>query len=334
MGARRLLAVAALVIFVHGCGAGLPLAPTYPAEDPGFRDAGPVVPEGMADEEPDALRVLPGDIVTLLLVSEDTTEYKGLVVDERGLLHAPLAGDVEVGGLELTRAEAAVEQALREFDRVVRVHMVVTDLTGHRATVVGAVEEPGRVPVLPGARVADLLALAGGVVKNNEDGEPEELSDLDGARLIRDGRALPISLNLAIQGHPRHNVRARPGDQLYVPPARGRRVSVFGEVRTAGVVTWRRGLRLSEALAMAGGMSDRADVGDVRIVRGNLAHPLVYSVSVDDINDGEATDVELAPGDIVYVDDHPMADLDDFIDALGPILTLGLTFGLGYAATQ
>src|SRR5690606_902639 len=91
------------------------------------------------------------------------------------------------------------------------------------------------------------------------DMERIELADWDGARLMRSGQAVPVDMKRAMLGDPRHNVRIRPGDLLYVPPRRGERISVFGAVGTAKVLDYRPGVRLSEAIAIAGGLTIDAD---------------------------------------------------------------------------
>src|SRR5690606_26192841 len=135
-----------------------------------------------------------------------------------------------VGGLTLGEAEERVQEALRRFDTVVVVHLVVTEAAGHRATILGAVVTPGRINLQAGTRLADLLAAAGGPLMDTDGGESVVLANREGARLVREGDALPVGLPRAARGDPRHNVRVRPGDILYVPPTMGTRISVLGEV--------------------------------------------------------------------------------------------------------
>ena len=84
-----------------------------------------VIPDGVDDDPAIEFRLSPADVVTLRTMSAENREYSGLIVDERGLLHVPLAGDVDVGGCSLADAEQRIEGALREFDRVVRVSVVL-----------------------------------------------------------------------------------------------------------------------------------------------------------------------------------------------------------------
>lgn len=331
MGMRRTCAFPRWAVLaalpVAACGA-VHRAPAQPGDDPEFPAPEEVELEGLAEDPPQPLRLLPGDRVTLQTVSAETTDFEGLVIDEQGSLHVPLAGDVDVGGLTLTEAEGRVEEALRRYDRVVRVNLFVTALEGHRASVLGAVQDPGIVAVTPGMRLAELLAAAGGPDLTADGGEVAATADVHGARLVRDGSALPVSLPLALQGDPRHNVRVRAGDHLYVPPRHGRLVTVLGDVNGATVVSYYPGLRLTEALAMAGGANFDGDRGDIRVVRGSLRAPRVYRASLSDLVNGRGHNVELVPGDVVFVTQEPIASVGEVLARLSPLLSAGVSAGM------
>jgi polysaccharide export outer membrane protein len=323
---RGLTSTAALLAL--GCGGGLPRAPAAPSPDDGFRAVGDVTPEGLDPEEPSPMTLVPGDVVTLRTISAETEEVEGLTVDARGMLHVPLAGDVEVGGLPLEQAERRIEQAMHRYDRTMRVTVILTEARGHTASVIGAVGEQGRVQLVPGMRVADLLAAAGGPQQAEDEGSSTLTADLHGARLVRDGETLPVSLALAVRGDPRHNVYVRPGDHLYVPPQLDRLVSVLGEVNAARVMPFQPGIRLSQALAMAGGITRDANGGDIRIVRGPSSNPTVYRAAIDHVVAGEHPDPLIAPGDIIYVGSSALADFRDVSNAIAPIISAGLTGAL------
>lgn len=316
-----------LLIWLVGC--ALPQAPTLLADDPNFAPPQLAAPAGIREDPAVEFRLAPGDVLTLRTMSATENVYEGLMVDEQGLLHAPLVGDVDIGGVSLATAETRLEQALRAFDRAVRVNLVIETAAGHMATVLGAVEEPGRVPVTPGMRVADLLAAAGGPTGPTDASDPTEPADLDGAQLLRDGAPLPISLALAVTGDRLHNVRVRAGDHLFVPSARGATVTVLGEVESSTVLGYRRGMRLTTALALAGGLSADAHRRDIRVVRGSLAAPRVYRTSLHALVDGNGTDVELAPGDIVFVTRTGLAGVRDVMTAMSPLLFAAQNVGLG-----
>ena len=330
--APLLVLVISCVALLAGCGGSLPLVPATPGDDEGFEAVGDTTPPGMEPEPPRPMSLYPGDVVTLRMISLDTDEVEGLIVDERGVLHVPLAGDVEVAGLPLEEAEAHIEEALHRFDRTVRATIIVSDAAGHQATVIGAVGEQGRVIVVPGMRVANLLAAAGGPEVNSEDGVSAIVANLDGARLVRNGETVPVSIAQAITGDPRHNVRVQPGDHLYVPPQLGTLVSVLGEVEQARVMAYRPGIRLTQALALAGGLTRDANGGDIHIVRGSASHPRVYHAAVNHVVAGDLPDPVLAPGDVVYVGSSAAADVREVLAAIGPLTTLATTATWSIAA--
>lgn len=320
-----LAAVSALAAIVGpGCTPNLPRTPTLPTEDPDFAQED-LTPEGMADDPAAAMQLYPGDVITLRVMSDETEEYEGLVVDERGMLHLPLAGDVPVSGMDITAAEARVDEALSRFMHGSRASLIVAEPGGHLATVVGAVAEPGRIPVTPGMRLADLLASAGGASRSDEDGIAISSGDLGGARLVREGRTLPVSVEIALTGDPRHNIRIRPGDTLYVPADLDRLISVLGQVESPRIMAYRTGMRLTQALSLSGGVTRDGNWSDVRVIRGDPAQPRVYSTSVADIVDGNAHDVVLAPGDIVYVASAGHADMRDVMTSVSALLSLPIT---------
>lgn len=306
-----------------------PQTPTTLLDDPAFSDPQAVIPAGVPSDPPEALQLLPGDVIQLTTVSAKTEKFNGLIVDAMGQLHVPLAGDIQVGGMTLSEAEHAVENGLRQYDRFVRANLIITKFDGHSAVVVGAVEKPGRVPVTPGLRLADLVAQVGGALKGQSRLTPTLLGDMDLARLVRNGKALPVNLPLATQGDPKHNIRIRSGDQLYVPPITGRLIIVLGEVNQQQPIAYRKGIRLSEALAHAGGLTmPRADRHDIRIIRGPLTEPRVYTTNLKSLTSGKATDVELAPGDIIFVTKAWYASTADVLNALAPVLSLANSFAI------
>jgi polysaccharide biosynthesis/export protein len=323
--------VLAFAALVSGC-ARFASAPITPADDPGFSEPLDMEPEGLEDDAAQPFRLRGGDVIDLHLYSAETTTVANLLVDATGTVHVPLVGPIEVGDRTLGEAEAAIEGAMRKYDQVVRVAITINDPLGHQASVLGAVENPGRVVLSPGTRLADLLAAAGGPTLLRQQDGPDRAADLGGARLVRRGTTVPVSVEKALVGDQRHNVYVEPGDHLYVPGSRGRAITVIGEVRAAGLVPYVRGIRLTQALAITGGLSSDAHRRDVRVIRGSLSNPRVYQVNIKALVGGKGTDVELAPGDIVFVTRTGVVKVRDAIGSVGPIMVLSGIFGANVAA--
>jgi hypothetical protein len=66
----------------------------------------------------------------------------------------------------------------------------------------------------------------------------------------------------------------------------------------------------------------RADDEDVRVVRGPLDKPIVYKYDFDALVSGKGGDIELAPGDVVFVTDHWVANVGEVINRVSPLLAI------------
>ncbi len=323
-----------LMLLWVGCGSSFPTAPTTPSPQALGR-AHTEDMAGMEDEGPSPLLLYPGDVLTITTVSSETTVLEDVVVDGAGHIHLPLIGDVEVGGQELREAEARVEEATQHFDCFARVSVHVSEASGHRATVLGAVTTPGEVTVEPGAHIADLVAAAGGPrIEVSQDGHYIDLADLENARVYREGEQLPISVARALEGNPRHNIRARPGDLIRVPPYDMPNVTVVGAAAQSGSFRHYRGMRATEAIALAHGPAERASTDRLRLVRGGPASPEVYALSLDDIENGEADDPVLAPGDVIILHERTGSGFGRVMTWLAPFLATATSVAVAIILTQ
>lgn len=280
--------------------------------------------EESASQPPETLS--PGDVIAVHFLGSPDMDLAQAPIDRSGRVHLPLVGDILVAGRTLSEAEATIQTAMQRYDRSPHVTINLVESRGRYATVVGAVERPGNIPLVGDARVADVLAASGGIRANTTEDQLSELGDIDGARMVRNGTTLPIDLRVAMAGDPKHNVRVRPGDVIYIPPALSGRIVVLGSVTRPRAFTWHPDMRLTEALAQAEGLSESADGDDVRVIRGGFANPRIYSVSAKDLFAGVRKDVVLAPGDVIYVSEHWFASVGEVLSRVIPLTTAYLLY--------
>ena len=317
-----------LSLFLLAACKSLPTVPSVATNDPAFeRPTVPALSGLTSDVEPEE-KILVGDVLGIRTFSVSPLELTDLVVDVAGYLHVPIAGPVLVAGNTVEQAGLLVEEKLHRFDARAQVQLRLVTALGHHATVTGTVAQPGVYAVTPGLRLADLISKAGGPVQQITEGEQVTLADLDGARVLRGGAALPVSITKALEGDLLHNVLVHAGDLLIVPPSRGQRVTILGEVHAAKTIPYRAGLRITDTLAMAGGINAWADGGDIHVVRGPFSHPLVYRASLSAITRGSSADVALEPGDVLLVTETFFGSTTDVLARLAPLL---YTFGVARA---
>lgn len=322
------------LISLNAC-ASLPRAPVVPADDARRK------PKGIAADTPPQGELRPGDLLVLTLTHGDNAYEMIGPVDATGNLHVGHATDVDVAGLTLQTAQQRVAERLRQRDRLLQVDLRISDRPNQRVSVLGALTRPGYLDLGKGMRVTDLVAAAGGLrsVTEGRGNEGETgvfpIADLADGALLRDGRALPIDLEAAMRGEPGHNVFIYPGDQLYVPFATDDVVSVLGQVNLPGAFVHRKGLRLTEALAAAGGITVGGDKGDIRVVRGTPEAPIAYTASLRAMVKQKSRDVTLTAGDVVFVTDDPLEDMGEvLLELVVPIASIGLSIVSAYALVQ
>lgn len=309
-----------LVLGITSSCRSIPPAPAFPEENEAFTTSEMEAKTGLADDTPPRRIILPGDMIRLRILSSEPYDAADLWVDALGLVHLPTGADVDVAGLEPREAEARIEHAIHKLDRYARAGVDIQSFGGHRVILSGAVDKPGSYEARPGMRIADMVAASGGLRVIVGGTEIAEVADVESGRILREGKALPVRLDLALVGDPAHNVYVRPGDIIYIPWASSRIIPVLGDVRAARNVPFHRGMRLTEALAAAGGATRTADTADIRIVRGPLSNAKVYRADLNAVISGKTADVVLAPGDVVFVTEHWFATTTDVLNRLTPLL--------------
>jgi protein involved in polysaccharide export with SLBB domain len=99
---------------------------------------------------------------------------------------------------------------------------------------------------------------------------------------------------------------------------------VIGHVATPTLLVHHNGLRMTEALSAAGGLTRGGDKSDIRLMRGPPEAPKTYRASLRGIVDGHQHDVALAPGDVVFVTDDPIEDFGEIVRVAAPMAVIGL----------
>ncbi len=116
--------------------------------------------------------------------------------------------------------------------------------------VTGEVRTPGRLLFEPGMTVQKAIGLSGGLT---EKGDP------DGVRLTRLGAVVKT---VAAGG----DTPVQP-DDIIVVEGQIHKIYVSGEVRTPGGYSYKEGLNVQKALALAGGLTEKAEKSSVRVIR-------------------------------------------------------------------
>lgn len=246
----------------------------------------------------------------------------GLQVTPDGNIAVGLLGVVKVGGLTLVEATRLIEKKLERYIKNPKVILIPTSISSSTFTIVGKVGVPDVYPIRNNFRLTDAVAVAQGFTVGEFKGDTVEMADLSHAFIVRDNKVLPVDFEEAIRkGNALHNIPLVNGDYIYIPSSNNKEVYVLGEVDDPTNVGFKEGMTLMQAVTYAGGKKETAAF-DALVVRGNIHHPKVFRVYMEDILRGEIPDFRLKPNDIVYLPKGTFSDYNVIIEKMMPTAEL------------
>ena len=121
------------------------------------------VPSTVAEAPPAAVRLGPGDRVSVLVFQhpESSTGEAGALLDPEGRIDLPPLGPVRLAGLTLDEARAFLHQEFARYLRAPIVTFNVIEARARRVYVYGEVERPGAYPLDRPLTALQALSLAG-----------------------------------------------------------------------------------------------------------------------------------------------------------------------------
>jgi len=246
-------------------------------------------------------KIGPKDLLEITLLGVQEINKLVVRVSEEGRITLPMLGEVEVG--DLTKFEVEKKLAGLAGEKIVinpQVTVHIVEYRSRRVSVVGGVEKPGPFELLGRQTVLAAISEAGGLSRD----AGEEIIII---RQLPGGESTSIRIpidGLMVKGDPELNIPLEAGDVINVPVERTGPIYVFGQVKSPGALEVKRSRppMLTQAIAQAGGFTDRANRKKVRIRRKDAAgKESELVVNVRDILRGKKKDVPLLINDTVYV---------------------------------
>ena len=208
------------------------------------------------------------------------TDFGGRVrVQADGTVQLPFVGKIEAADRTTAELSDAIRQALQKggyfADPVVTIEVV--GYASRYVTVLGAINQPGLVPINRPYRLSEIVARVGGVregaadyiIVRPEQGEERRL-------MIRD-----LATGDASQDPP-----VSPGDKIYVPMADV--FYIYGQVNAPGSFALQSDTTVRHAIAKAGGLTESGSDKKVTVTRDGKKVKL-------------NVDSKLLPGDVLVV---------------------------------
>ena len=153
----------------------------------------------------------PADILDIEVFKEPDLSLR-VPVRPDGKISLPLLNDVQAAGLTPTQLADSIQDSLRKYVTQPQVTVIVIDINSKRVYLIGEVNRPGAIPMLPHMTVLQALASAGGFT---------DFANLKKIYILREeaGGQNRFSFNYkdAIRGDIRQNIVLKPGDTIVVP---------------------------------------------------------------------------------------------------------------------
>jgi polysaccharide export outer membrane protein len=315
-------ALAAVLVLLSGCTtASLPVAtqgvPAPVVADLSALPAEPLDP-ALLTPPVGVFRLGPGDKLEIEVMGDLTTRATATVGPDGRIYYNILPG-IDVWGLTLAEAQDRLGDELKRFVREKpAVTLALRAVASQQIWLLGRLGSPGVYSLDRPTSLLDAVAEAGGPAVNTPAGGMySESADLSRSFLIRNGHLVPVDFQRLLRGGDlSQNVYLRPDDFIFMPSLRSAQVHILGAVLQPRSERMIGSLTVIQAIALAGGTVPQACLPNVAILRGSLAHPQIAIVAVNRVLRGQAPDVRLEPGDIVYVPYSPERVLTRYVNLI------------------
>lgn len=318
-----------------------------------------------ATSAPADLPLGPGDLIEISVVEMAEISGRKVRVPRQGTINLPLLGEIPVTGKTASEVEEDVRQRLQQkYMHDPQVSVFVHERRSQRVSVLGAVRKGGVFELSGRMRLADALAMAEGLSDDADQivylfrrapreaaartqaarvqGEPAARAPGDptarpAGALAETGRTggeraaeaettdvmTTVDLEAIAAGNEELNVTLEAGDVIQVPRAGS--VYVGGSVAKPGTVQLKGRTTIHQAIVAAGGPTNVAAWGDVRLYRKKPDGQIeVKSFDLDEFEAGKEVPV-MQKNDVVVVGKSAIkAFLYGTVDVLRGVFGVGV----------
>jgi len=217
----------------------------------------------------------PADVLKIQ-VFEEASLSGNYAVDSDGTITFPFLSRVPVRGKTLSEVESIITTGLRaDYVRRAQVSVEIAQYRSRSIYVMGEVKAPGKYTIEGQATLLEVIAKAGSfttsagpeiILQRYKDGmaaavaaAPASPNSPDTAEMLR------VKIDDLKAGLFTANVLLQDSDTIIIPAAE--RYYVTGFVKTPGSFVVRQGMTIQQAIAEAGGLTERGSTRRIKITR-------------------------------------------------------------------
>lgn len=285
--------------------------PTITSKVPEGEKKQPLTPELFSPyfSEKNNYRISSGDVLEISVFGDEDLVRETVVAPD-GKVYFMFADGIPAAGRTLKELASDITTKLS----TVYLHPDVTILPKYIASqyymILGKVGRPNAYPITASMTLRQAIGEAGGIAYGGYKGTTIQVASLKDSFIVRKGKKLDVDFaKLLYSEGADQDIYVQPGDYIYIASSLVNQLYLIGAVREQKPIPYKDGITLVQAISGPAGMSGGfflgnpygANLSQIMIIRGSLTSPRVMKVDFFKIIAGEARDVYLEPGDIIYV---------------------------------
>lgn len=279
-------------------------------ESSDFEMRSQLTPEMFSPYQEEDPRLGPGDILHVRLFDEEDASAEEVIVAPDGWLYVSLLDGIPVSGKTLSEVREMLTKEFGKYFQDPKVTLVPKLIHERRFRVLGHVLNSGVFPIQQPMRLREAIAMAGGPILPSYRQEERyssriSLVDYSNSFIVRGNQKLDIDFEkLLLSADPSHDIYVRGGDYIYIAPYEKKEIFILGAVEAPQRLPYYNGMTVVSALAYVSGWPTpnpySPNLRAVLVMRGSLDCPKVVQIDLYKVLNGEARDLLLQPGDILY----------------------------------
>jgi protein involved in polysaccharide export with SLBB domain len=257
----------------------------------------------------------PGDVLDFHLYGAPELTQESVPVGPDGTISYLEAQNIAATGLTVDELRGRINAELARYRVAAQAYITPVSYRSKKYYMLGTVVHKGVFYLDHTVTVVEAVARARGFETGVSKGDTVDATDFSRSFLARGGHRVPVDFErLFMHGDLSQNVALEPNDYLYFSATGGGQIFVLGAVGLPGPVAYDPDISALSAIVSRGGFTERAWKAHVLVLRGSLDHPVAFKVDMDGALTGNAPNLALQPGDLVYVSDRPWIKAEELLD--------------------
>jgi polysaccharide biosynthesis/export protein len=246
------------------------------------------------------------------------------IVGPYGEITLNFLGQFKIGGKTVKEAVDSIKSLYEKYYDAPVVTVSISEYMNNKVYVLGGVSRPGMMRLDGNGTLLEAISIAGGISTHDKNATPPKCYIVRGKDQI-----IWIDLNQLLEkANIGLNISLANNDIIYVLESIDASVFVMGEAKSPGAYSIKRsGLTLLEAINLAGGATEDADIAGIRLVRGIKDREGARIIDLNRMmTQGDfSKNYSLRDKDIIYIPRKGIAKFNYYLRQINPFVSTFLT---------